>query len=464
MLFLEAVLKMSISAGILGVAVLIMRPFIRKKLPCITLMILWGVVWTLFLLPIRVPSPTSVYNLVNESVTYNAIAMNITTSESINIIQNESNAINFMNITLLVWLCGVVITLVCFISLNFKLYKKYNNAVLWSDSKIIELTKGLKRNVNVYISNNTDTPVSYGIFKPKIILPQSAICFDKVRLEHIICHEMQHIRHFHSLMNLLWLFIICLHWFNPLAWISWTFFRKDIEFYCDTQVINDIGFHYKADYAQTLLNMTSTKKVYTLSLGFNSSMVGKRIRSILSFRNVTPLAWIGTGVIIILVIISFATSGIAAKTVNDIMPPQKTIETTATNSIQSDTGYIYFDITKKGKAENDKINIVYTNCQSFENKEDLENYIAKEFDVDISKSTIDNLKLNICGYGIGTIETNVVFTIDEQTFAVNTKQGTRNFVIMEKASYKGDISLDSAVFYLGNGNFSFNNFNNTVLN
>ena len=58
----------------------------------------------------------------------------------------------------------------------------------------------IRREVKIYINDDLDTPITYGIFRPKIIL-QKSILKDWDLLDHVLIHELVHIERFHILLS-----------------------------------------------------------------------------------------------------------------------------------------------------------------------------------------------------------------------------------------------------------------------
>ena len=99
---------------------------------------------------------------------------------------------------------------------------------------------GLKRKVEIYINNNFKTPLTFGILRPKIIL-QDHILADEKLLDHVLIHELMHIKKFHILLNHLVNIVACLYWYNPLLWLSLKYIDQDIEINCDKLVVQQLG-------------------------------------------------------------------------------------------------------------------------------------------------------------------------------------------------------------------------------
>lgn len=111
----------------------------------------------------------------------------------------------------------------------------------------------LKRKVTVLTNDNLSTPVTYGIFKPKIVL-QSYILEDEELLEHVLVHEMTHIKYFDIAFTHIKNVALCLYWYNIAMWIASKLFEDDIEILCDKKVLERLG------------NTQENKKAYAMSM------------------------------------------------------------------------------------------------------------------------------------------------------------------------------------------------------
>ena len=119
----------------------------------------------------------------------------------------------------------------------------------------------IKREVKIYINDEIDTPITYGIFRPKIIL-QKSILKDWDLLDHVLTHELVHIEKYHILLSHLKNLIICLYWYNPFLILSLKYFEEDIEINCDKIVIEKIGdnLENRKNYCQSLLKLVEIQR------------------------------------------------------------------------------------------------------------------------------------------------------------------------------------------------------------
>lgn len=111
----------------------------------------------------------------------------------------------------------------------------------------------IRRKVTVLINDNLSTPVTYGVFKPKIVL-QSYILEDEELLEHVLVHELTHIKYFDIAFTHIKNIALCLYWYNIAMWIASKFFEDDLEILCDKKVLEKLG------------NTQENKKAYAMSM------------------------------------------------------------------------------------------------------------------------------------------------------------------------------------------------------
>ena len=105
----------------------------------------------------------------------------------------------------------------------------------------------------VYLVKNIDSPCIFGLCKPAVYVNEAALRTEN--FEHILLHELTHIRHGDHWWSLVRCVCLSLHWFNPLVWWAAVLSRRDCELACDAGVIRRLGEERRLDYGQTLLRM-----------------------------------------------------------------------------------------------------------------------------------------------------------------------------------------------------------------
>lgn len=124
--------------------------------------------------------------------------------------------------------------------------------------------------VSVVASDQVAGPLAFGLFKRYIAVPQDFTkTYSPAERELAIAHEMAHHKSGDLFANLAAFIILCLQWFNPVAWMSWSAFRFDQEAACDARVLVGKGAEERAIYGQALAR-TAFDGVPTFATALNS--------------------------------------------------------------------------------------------------------------------------------------------------------------------------------------------------
>ena len=107
---------------------------------------------------------------------------------------------------------------------------------------------------NIFICDRIDTAFIFGIVKPRIYLP---VNLQGKQLENVIAHENVHLIRYDHIRKIIGFMLLMVYWFNPLIWLAYAFFCKDIEFACDEQVTG-----------LNLIYMFSNMQVYHIGIKF----------------------------------------------------------------------------------------------------------------------------------------------------------------------------------------------------
>ena len=112
------------------------------------------------------------------------------------------------------------------------------------------------------VSDEVISPFTYGILKPVIVLPETLDMSNHALLDYILTHEYIHIKRFDVILKWLSAAALCVNWFNPLVWVMYVLFCRDIELSCDEGVVRFKGGINKKSYALALLDMEAVKQSF----------------------------------------------------------------------------------------------------------------------------------------------------------------------------------------------------------
>ncbi len=282
--------NMSISAAWLVFAVLLVRSLFRRA-PKWVNVLLWGLVALRLVFPFSLESVFSLIPsaetvpldiemmkepAISSGITYVNQVVNPVIGQSAPV--NEAASINPMQITVgimtALWLLGMAAMIIYTVISYLILRHKVGTAVKLRD--------------NIYQSENVGTPFVLGIFRPRIYLPFSA---GEAETEHIVAHEVAHIKRRDHLWKPLGFLILSLYWFNPVIWAAYIFLCRDIELACDERVIKTLDSEARADYTQTLLSFSVNRRtIAACPLAFGEVGVKERVRSVMNYKK--PAFWV----------------------------------------------------------------------------------------------------------------------------------------------------------------------------
>ena len=141
---------------------------------------------------------------------------------------------------------------------------------------------------NVYQSEFVQSPFILGVLCPRIYLPYG---LPEDAQAMVLAHERAHLRRGDQLWKPLGYLILTAYWFNPVCWLAYILFCRDIEAACDEKVVRELGEGCKAAYSRALLACSVPRKLITACpLAFGETGVKSRIRSVLNYKK--PAFWV----------------------------------------------------------------------------------------------------------------------------------------------------------------------------
>ena len=299
--FLKLV-NLSISASWLILAVLVLR-FVLKKAPKWVMPLLWGVVAlrlvclfsiesALSLIPSAETIPSEIVTETREPVLYEQATLDIVTNPTLPSaaevpvgVSRQQAQVDF-NIYSVLWLAGMAALLVHALVSAGKLKRKLATAILLRD--------------NIYESEFVDSPFVFGVVKPNIYLPMH---MDEGTAAYVIAHERAHLARRDHWWKVLGYLVLALHWFNPLVWVAYILFCRDIELACDEKVVKGLDGAARADYSQALLSCAAPKRaVAACPLAFGEGNIKMRVKSALHYKK--PAFWVAAAAVLAVVIVA----------------------------------------------------------------------------------------------------------------------------------------------------------------
>ena len=162
---------------------------------------------------------------------------------------------------LLAWLAGVLLALAPVVLGLFSLHRlerasRRETAASWLDLLRQLLTRlGCKRRVVLLKAARRRMPMTWGVLRPKVLLPEESQQWPPERRGVVLLHELAHAKRCDYLTHLLTRLVCALYWFNPLVWLAARRMVAERERACDDIVLRHGA--QPADYAEQVLEISA---------------------------------------------------------------------------------------------------------------------------------------------------------------------------------------------------------------
>ncbi len=346
---LKIFLSMSFSGGLLILALLLGKHFMKDKISRQWQYYIWLVVVLRLLLPFgpEVSLMGKAYQAVDQAIsqtaplppqqqpplnvpgsnlapavgaehhneTVSSPADDVTTAHPL-----QDIGVLLINHIWLVWLVAALGLLIRKITI-YQGFMRYIRAGLTPVSDIERLDElsivaeqsGIKKPIELCVNPLVSSPLLIGFFRPCIVLPSADIPEKDFR--YIILHELTHYKRRDMFYKWLVQITVCLHWFNPLVYLMSREITKACEFSCDEAVLAKMGSGNAQDYGKTLLDAMAAVGRYKENLGAvtlseNKQLLKERLGAIMKFEKKSKAIRLLTGMLTLCIIFSAAFIGI----------------------------------------------------------------------------------------------------------------------------------------------------------
>ena len=223
-------LNLSIQASILITVVLLLR-FILNKSPKSIKCLLWALVAIRLVCPFSIESKFSLApdaevvsmdnyvgmpNVLSKTTGSDRYVKGYAESYDHEVVTVEKKNTDPLHIFSIIWLGGVVILAVYALGSCLKIWRRVKLSIRTTE--------------NIYICDRIDSPFIFGIIKPRIYLPSR---MNEEQKESVIAHERAHLKRLDHFWKPFGFGLLLVYWFNPLCWLAYILFCRDIELACD---------------------------------------------------------------------------------------------------------------------------------------------------------------------------------------------------------------------------------------
>lgn len=276
------IFNMSIAATICGIPILLIR--LVKRIPRRIFIWLWLIPFIRMCIPVGISSKYGIMALISKFTTKTVAVYEIGDASAFTMTNYVMGANRYFPITYkenlleklfgiasLLWIIVVLAAILAFAILYFVTIREIQDARFMKD--------------NIYLSDKITMPSVYGMISPKIILPCE---YRQNDYDYILMHENAHIKRGDNCIRIVALILVCIHWFNPFAWLFLKLLFSDIELACDETVLSKCNEAQKKEYAHTLLS--TVEKTNVFAAAFGGANIRTRIENILSYRKLSTIS------------------------------------------------------------------------------------------------------------------------------------------------------------------------------
>lgn len=300
-LFLKMI-NMGITATYLALAIILIRAVFRKA-PKRVFPFLWGLVALRLIIPLSIKSPLSLIPsgetvsseilVAEEPAISSGIAF---VNRVVNPMIDESLAPDpvtgvhpvqtHVSVAVVIWVLGIAMMLLYALIGTLRLRCNVKTAI--------------RVQPDVWKSDAIASPFVLGLVHPRIYLPFTLADSD---MDYVLAHERAHIARKDHWTKPLGFLLLTLHWYNPVMWIAYVLFCRDVEFACDERVIKGLNREQRANYSQSLLSSSvSHGRGAKSPLAFGEIGVKERVKQVLNYKK--SAFWVVLAVVVAGVILA----------------------------------------------------------------------------------------------------------------------------------------------------------------
>ncbi len=194
------------------------------------------------------------------------------------------------------WIAGILVMIALFALSGIRLHRlRYNsdlcrNEDIRADFAQCKASLKIRRNIRLYQTGKINTPISFGILHPCVILPESIERkLSKSEIHFILMHELLHYKSMDILINYAMCISKAIYWFNPFIWYAFKQAERDREISCDASVLEKLDENSYTDYGSTIINcanqyLRSSGLHLVLEFGGKKSLLWIRIAEIARYQ------------------------------------------------------------------------------------------------------------------------------------------------------------------------------------
>ena len=321
-------LRMSLIGAGMILTVTLLRLLLQRRVHRSVFLALWAIAALRLLVPVFIPTGMEIALPPQTSQSFAATAVR-TIVDPTQLRLPETAAVSLTEVLPWVWLSVAAALLTGFAVSHLRQRRSFRFSVPMPEEA------GLAPNVRLL--DGLASPLTYGIFRPVILLPAEFDWRDSRKLTQVLAHERTHIRHRDVLAKSVMLLACCLHWFNPAVWLMFYLASQDMEMRCDAAVVRALGKGGKLSYARTLVE-TERERAFggVLQTGFSVNNTARRLKALAKAKVQPMLSALLALFTVVMAGVGFFTVNAASEHVDlpDLSTPKSSVTTERKQSVR----------------------------------------------------------------------------------------------------------------------------------
>lgn len=302
--------QMSLMGAILIVSIIILRAVTINRLPKRTFLVMWDIAGLSLCIPfhisldflagiVRIKSMEAVRENVSYTMQNFSQGMQSTTYQTSDMVTESAG--KSIPVLFMIWIAGLSVCLLFFTVSYVRSMRRFAASFPVRNEYTEQWMKNhkLQRTIEIRESGMVNTPLTYGLLHPVILVPKRMNWNDEEQVSYILEHEFIHIRRMDIVMKSILIILVSIHWFNPLVWAMYLLCNRDLELSCDEMVIRNFGIEKRSEYAYVLIHMEESKSSFMpLCNYFSKNAIEERIMAIMKTKKLSKGKIIAASVLV----------------------------------------------------------------------------------------------------------------------------------------------------------------------
>jgi uncharacterized protein (TIGR03435 family) len=200
----------------------------------------------------------------------------------------QASKLTLSNVLVVTWGAGAALFLLPVVAGLWQIRRLRRSGLPWRRGQLLAealaIEIGVDRRIEVLLQETLPGPMTCGVVRPAIILPQDAESWSADDLKRAIIHELEHVRRGDSVSRGLARAVCAVYWFHPLIWIVWRKLVLEAERSCDDAVLRcSEGTAYADQLVGLAKRLLATQRWPVLAMA-NRADLATRVGAVLDSR------------------------------------------------------------------------------------------------------------------------------------------------------------------------------------